>query len=364
VEDVVPAFDPEEAYRRAIEAGLIVHSAQPLNAETPIPQLGGGVVTPSARFYVRNHFHIPMLDASAWRLEVGGLVERPLSLSLRDLRTMRSQTLVATLECAGNGRTGFDPPIAGEQWRLGAVSTAEWTGVPLVDVLDRAGIRADARELVFRGADSGTVPGRTDVVLYERSLNLDVATGSEALLVQLMNGESLPIQHGYPLRLVVPDWYGMSSVKWLTEIELIAGGFSGHFQVDAYVYEREQDSRVVREPVTLQRVRSLITAPTANQEVALSELTIRGVAWSGAAPIARVEVGIGDDPWQEAQLVGEQHRHGWRWWELTASIDRPGPTVVRARATDLAGFTQPDEPEWNRLGYGNNAVQKVSVYAE
>ncbi len=363
MDDVVPAFDPEEACQRAIEAGLIVHRAHPLNAES-IPALIGGVVMPSAHFYVRNHFQIPMLDASAWRLEVSGLVERPLSLSLRDLQNMRSQTLVVTLECAGNGRSGFDPPIAGEKWNLGAVSTAEWTGVPLVEVLDRAGISAKAREVVFRGADSGTVPGRTEGVRYERSLKLDDATGSEALLVHTMNGESLPIQHGYPLRVVVPDWYGMTSVKWLTEIELIDDEFSGYFQADAYVYERERDGRVVREPVTLQHVRSLITEPTANQEVTRGELTIRGVAWSGAAAIARVEVSIGDDLWQEAHLIGERPTHSWQWWELITRIDRPGPTVVRARATDLASRTQLEEPEWNRLGYGNNAMQKVSVYAK
>jgi len=364
MDDVVPAFDPEEAYRRAIEAGLIVHRADPLNAETPLPALVGGVVTPSAQFYVRNHFQIPMLDASAWRLDVRGLVERPLSLSLHDLQNMHSETLVVTLECAGNGRAGFDPPIAGEQWNLGAVSTAEWTGVPLVEVLDRAGIGAKAREVVFRGADSGTVAGRTDDVRYERSLKLDDATGSEALLVHTMNGEMLPVRHGYPLRVVVPDWYGMTSVKWLTEIELIDGEFSGHFQADTYVYEREQDGHVVREPVTLQQVRSLIIEPKADREVTRGELTIRGVAWSGAAPIARVEVRIGDDPWQEVQLVGERHGHSWQWWELITRVDRPGPTVVRARATDLAGRTQLEEPQWNRLGYGNNTIQKVSVYAK
>ena len=127
---------------------------------------------------------------------------------------------------------------------------------------------------------------------------------------------------------------------------------------------REHDGDVVREPVTLQQVRSLIIEPKADREVTRGELTIRGVAWSGAAPIARVEVRIGDDPWQEVQLVGERHGHSWQWWELITRVDRPGPTVVRARATDLAGRTQLEEPQWNRLGYGNNTIQKVSVYAK
>jgi DMSO/TMAO reductase YedYZ molybdopterin-dependent catalytic subunit len=361
-DEAVPAFDPEEACQRAIDAGLVVHRAHPLNCETSIPALVGGVVMPSGHFYVRNHFHIPMLDPSNWRLDVGGLVERPLNLSLRDLQKMRSQTLVVTLECAGNGRTRFEPPIEGEKWNLGAVSTAEWTGVPLVEVLDRAGVKKDARELVFRGADSGAVPGRAESIRFERSLKLDDAKGSEALLAYAMNGEPLPLQHGYPLRVVVPGWYGMAAVKWLTEIEAIDGEFTGHFQADTYFYEWERDGEVVRKPVTLQKVRSLITEPAANQEVESGELAIRGVAWSGAAPIARVEVSIGGEPWQEARLVGDRRRHSWQWWELITRIDRPGRHTVRARATDLAERTQPEQARWNRLGYGNNAIQEVSVH--
>ncbi len=361
VDEIVPALDPEEACQRAIEAGLLVHRAHPLNCETSIPALIGGVVMPNAHFYVRNHFQIPDLDPSTWRLEVGGLVERPLSLSLRDLDNMRSHTLVVTLECAGNGRSLLDPAVEGEQWRLGAVSTAEWTGVPLVEVLDRAGIRAGAREVVFRGADVGTVDGRTEVIRFERSLKVDDARGSEALLAYAMNGERLPIQHGYPLRVIVPGWYGVTSVKWLTEIEVIDGAFSGFFQTDRYFYEWERGGQVVKEPLSLQRVRALITEPRADEEVEHGDLAIRGVAWSGAAPMARVEVSVGGGPWQEARLVGERHRHSWQWWELITRVDRPGTITLRARATDLAGRTQPEQPEWNRLGYGTNAIQEVPI---
>ncbi len=357
----VPALDPEEACQRAIDAGLLVHRAHPLNAETSIPALIGGVVMPNAHFYVRNHFQIPELDPSAWRLDVAGLVERPLSLSLRELHKMRSHTLVVTLECAGNGRSQFDPPIEGEKWRLGAVSTAEWTGVPLVEVLERAGLKPGAREIVLRGADAGRVPGHSETIRYERSLSLEDARDSEALLAYAMNGEPLPIQHGYPLRVVVPRWYGMTSVKWLTEIEVVEGPFGGHFQTNAYVYEWARDGQVVREPLTLQQVRSLIIKPAAHEELERGEVAIRGVAWSGAAPVARVEVSVDDGTWREARLVGERKRHSWQWWELLTRIDQPGTTTIRARATDLAGRTQPDEPRWNRLGYGNNAVQEVRV---
>ncbi|HXY94815.1 MAG TPA: sulfite oxidase [Acidimicrobiia bacterium] len=356
----VPTADPADACQRALEAGLVVHRAHPLNCETSIPALLGGVVMPNAHFYVRNHFQIPDLDPDAWRLEVGGLVERPLSLSLRDLHTMHSSTEVVTLECAGNGRTGFDPPVAGERWALGAVSTAEWTGVPLAEVLDRAGVKPQAREVVFRGADSGTVDGKQGTIAFERSLRIDDARDGEALLAYAMNGEPLPIQHGYPLRVVMPGWYAVASVKWLTEIDVTDDEFHGHYQTDSYFFEREVDGEVTREPVSLQRVRALVTEPAGAEVVPRGDVAIRGVAWSGAAPIARVEVSIGTGPWQEARLVGARHRHSWQWWELLTRIDEPGAVTVRARATDFAGRAQPDEPEWNRLGYGNNAVQEVA----
>jgi len=237
VSDFVPALVPEQACQQAIEAGLVVHRAHPLNGETSIPDLLGGVVMPNAHFYVRNHFQIPNLDPTTFRLTVGGLVERPLSLSLRDLHNMRSQSVIVTLECAGNGRTLFDPPIEGEKWNLGAVSTAEWTGVPLVEVLDRAGIRTGAREVLFRGADGGQMEGHSGPIRFERSLQLDHARDADLLLAYAMNGEPLPIQHGYPVRLVVPSWYAVASVKWLTEIELIDRPFSGYYQVDKYWYE-------------------------------------------------------------------------------------------------------------------------------
>ena len=207
---------------------------------------------------------------------------------------------------------------------LGAVSTAEWIGVPLVEVLDRAGIKAGACEVLFRGADSGRVPVRTETIQFERSLSLDQARNCEILLAYAMNGEPLPIQHGHPLRVIVPGWYAVASVKWLTEIELIDKSFTGHYQVDAYFYEWQRDGKTIREPVTLQRVRSLITEPQADQEIERGELAIRGVAWSGSAPIAHVEVGIGDSPWQRARLVGEQNRHSWQWWELITRVERPG----------------------------------------
>jgi DMSO/TMAO reductase YedYZ molybdopterin-dependent catalytic subunit len=357
----VASLNPEEACQQAIEAGLVVHRAHPLNCETSIPALTGGVVMPNAHFYVRNHFQIPALDAETFRLQVGGLVDRPLSLSLRDLHNLPSQTMVVTLECAGNGRTLFEPAIGGEKWNLGAVSTAEWTGVPLVEVLDRAGVKGSAREVLFKGADGGMVDGGPDPIRFERSLSLADARDEDVLLAYAMNGEALPIQHGYPLRLIVPGWYAVASVKWLTEIEVLDRAFEGHYQTDKYLFEWTRDGKAVREPVAVQRVRALIAEPGPNADVRSGDTIVRGVAWSGAAPIARVEVSVGNGDWRDARLVGERRRHGWQWWELVAHLDTQGPITLRARATDMAGRTQPEHAEWNRLGYGNNSIQQVPI---
>ena len=361
IDQTVPALDPEEACQWAIDGGLVVCRAHPLNCETSLPALIGGTVMPNASFYVRNHFQIPNLDPAEWRLSVGGMVHRPLSLSLRDLTNMPSQTQVVTLECAGNGRFQLSPPVKGEQWNFGAVSTAEWTGVPLVEVLNRAGVRDGAQEVLFRGIDSGVVEGLRESIHFERSLGVDDARGNRVLLAYAMNGAPLPVQHGFPLRVIVPGWYAVASVKWLTGIEVIGAPFQGHYQTETYVYEWQRDGQVEVEPVTLQRVRSLIAEPEADAEIERGDLTIRGVAWSGAAPIARVDVSVDGKSWQEARLVGERKQHSWQWWELLLRVDAPGTVEIRVRATDMAGRTQPETPEWNRLGYGNNSVQRIRV---
>ena len=348
-------LDPRQACLAAFDAGLLVRSADPLNCETPLPALAGGLVVPNARFYVRNHFGIPHLDRASWRLEVGGLVGRRLSLDLGQLRAMPSVTAVITLECAGNGRAGLWPPVPGEQWGLGAVSTAEWTGVPLTEVLNQAGIQATAQEVIFRGADSGHVAGHDGRVRFERSLPVSQLAQAGALLAYAMNGEELPVHHGYPLRLIVPGWYAVASVKWLTGIELTGRPFRGHFQADQY--------HIGGEPLTRQRVRSLITEPAPGTAIERGDIVIRGLAWSGAAPIARVDVRIDDDPWQPATLAGEGHRHSWQRWELPARLTGPGTVIIRARATDQAGQTQPDQPQWNPAGYANNAIHEVRLGA-
>ncbi len=357
-----PPADLAQERRTAAQSGLVVHQAESLNCETP-PSLLGEEVTATAQFYRRSHFPIPVIDAASWRLGIGGMVRRPLSLSLHELTQMPAETAAITLECAGNGRALFEPPASGVQWGFGAVGTAEWTGPLLAEILARAGIQPGAREVVFRGADQGTVDapgGLTGQARFERSMPVHDALESGALLAYAMNGHPLPARHGYPLRLVVPGWYAVASVKWLTGIRVAAGPFRGFFQDTHYVYDwgRGGDGR---DPVRLQQVRALITRPAPGQDLACGSVTVRGVAWSGAAPVSRVEVSVAGGPWQRARLAGVPPAHGWQRWEFLASGLGPGQVRIRARASDLAGRVQPELPEWNRLGYGANFIHEIVV---
>jgi DMSO/TMAO reductase YedYZ molybdopterin-dependent catalytic subunit len=349
----VPVVDPGLARDQARSAGLIVHRGDPLNAETPLALLAGEPVVPSDQFYVRNHFPIPVLHPRTWRLRVGGLTRRPLALSLAALQAMPQVTVAATLECAGNGRSALDPPVPGEQWGLGAVGTAAWTGVPLTEVLALAGPLPGTRGVVFRGADSGPVEGRKEPVAFERALPLGGLGSAGVLVAYAMNGAPLPAVHGFPARLIVPGWYGVASVKWLTDIELSDRSFGGYFQVDRY--------RIGGELLTVQAVRAVITQPPPGEALPPGRVVIAGLAWSGAAPIAKVEVSIGGQPWQLATLTGGQSPHSWRGWQLAARLEEPGSTTIRARATDLAGRTQPGQPRWNLNGYATNSVHRVPI---
>ena len=353
------SLDPADACQDAIEAGLLVRRAYPLNVETSVPDLEGGAVMPNCRFYLRDHFDIPMLDGESYRLSVGGLVERSLNLSMRDLHNLRAESLVATLECAGNGRSLFDPAVPGEAWGLGAVSTAQWTGVPLIEVIERAGLRPGATELTFRGADSGLIEGHDVPIRFERGLNFDQVREAGALLAYEMNGEPLSSPHGYPLRLIVPGWYAVASVKWLTAIVVTGKPCNGYYQTEKYWYQWVRSGRDERAPVTLMNVRALIACPADGKRLPRGETAIRGVAWSGAASISSVELSLNDGPWREARLVGERRRGAWQWWELITRLEQTGSLAVRARATDMAGRTQPEHAEWNRLGYGNNSIHCV-----
>jgi DMSO/TMAO reductase YedYZ molybdopterin-dependent catalytic subunit len=320
-------------------------------------------VTPVGMHYLLIHFDIPEVDAGSWRLALDGLVERPHQLSLGELRAMPARTLTVTMECAGNGRARLMPRPISQPWLYEAVGTAEWTGVPLRDVLATAGEEPPATEQGFTRADHG-VQGEVEQD-YQRSLTVADATRPEVLLAYEMNGRPLEPQHGAPLRLLVPGWYGMTSVKWLTHIEAVDRPFEGYQQTPAYHYKRDEDDP--GEPTTRIRVRALMMPPgfpdfmTRRRFVEAGNVELRGRAWSGMAPVVRVEVGV-DGRWQDAQLDPPRGEFAWRSWRH-AWRATTGDHVLACRATDAAGNSQPLEQPWNYQGVGNNLVQSIEVTA-
>src|SRR5262245_28442015 len=306
--DAVPTPDATSA-KAASDPRLVPVSAEPWNAETLL-SAQTGVITPGAAFYKRNHFPIPQLAASAWRLTVAGAVATSLALTYDELLALPSRTLLVTLECAGNGRTQLQPPAEGEPWGYGAVSTAEWTGVPLSSVLAQAGLTSLAREIVFKGADKGHVAAAGTTIPYARSLPLEQALHHDTLLAYAMNGEPLPAAHGFPLRLVVPGWYGMAAVKWLRRVEAVTEPFQGFYQVNRYVLPHPEYGEASPVPLTSIGVRALFTTPLPDAVLTHGRHVLRGLAWSGVAPIASVEVSTdGGAAWHLAELTSESARY-------------------------------------------------------
>jgi DMSO/TMAO reductase YedYZ molybdopterin-dependent catalytic subunit len=321
-------------------------------------------VTPLGLHYLLIHFDIPAVDADTWRLEVGGRVGRPLSLSLDDIRARPSVTQAVTMECAGNGRARVRPRVVSQPWVLEAVGTAEWTGTPLRGVLEDAGLLEDAMEVAFEGLDAGIDGGVEQV--YGRSLSIEDATSDDVLLVYEANGRPLLPQHGFPLRLIVPGWYGMTSVKWLGRISAISEPYQGYQQAKAYRYRQSEDEP--GEPVTRMKPRSLMVPPgmpdfmTRERFVEPGPVTVEGRAWSGSGAIASVDFSSdGGRTWSPAELGDPVGPHAWRGWSHVWHADQPGVYELCSAATDVNGDRQPLDPPWNVGGYANNAVQRVQV---
>jgi DMSO/TMAO reductase YedYZ molybdopterin-dependent catalytic subunit len=318
-------------------------------------------VTPAGMHYLLIHFDIPPTDAPTWRVEVTGNVDRTLSLSLDDLRSRPAQTIPVTMECAGNGRSRMPHRVTSQPWLLEAIGTAEWTGTPLAPILEEAGIRPGTVEFVFTGADRGFQGGVEHS--YQRSLTVEDALRREVMLVYEMNGRPLEPQHGAPLRLLVPGWYGMTSVKWLTSIEAVTRPFDGYQQAEAYRVQKSEDDPGER--VTRINVRALMVPPgiadfpSRDRVVDAGLVPLQGRAWSGFAPVERVDVSV-DGNWQPARLGDGPGPFAWRPWRFDWQAE-PGEHVLSCRATDADGNTQPLEPFWNVQGMANNYVQTVPV---
>lgn len=321
-------------------------------------------ITPLGLHYLLIHFDIPQVGAEGYELQVGGRVRKPLRLSLDDIKSRPATTSVVTLECAGNGRARMTPRPLSQPWLSEAVGTAEWTGTPLAPILREAGLDRTAVDVVFTGCDRG-VQGGIDQ-FYERSLSVVDAMRDEVLLAYAINGQPLPPQHGFPLRLIVPGWYGMTHVKWLRSITAIDSQFRGYQQDKAYHYRTVEGEPGA--PVTRMLPRALMVPPgvpdfmSRTRFVEPSIHVIEGRAWSGNGPITSVEFSSdGGTSWAPAEVGGAVSPYAWQGWRFRWDAGRAGTYELCVRATDAAGNVQPLEQSWNFEGVQNNAVQRVWV---
>ena len=316
--------------------------------------------------YLLVHFDIPAVDDQGWRLRVGGLVSNSMRLTLEEIKKRPSTALAVTMECAGNGRALVTPRAISQPWLVEAVGTAEWTGTPLRGLLEEAGVSDKAVDILFTGLDQGIQGGKLHY--YQRSLNIDEAVREEVLVAYQMNGEPLQPQHGYPLRLIVPGWYGMTSVKWLDRIEAIGEPFQGYQMIEAYRYSQWEGE--TGDPVMLIKVRALMVPHgvpdflTRTRLVEAGPVTLSGKAWAGRSGISRVEVSTdGGSTWSDARLEEEVSPYAWRGWSFDwAAV--PGSYTLCVRAADTAGNVQPVTQPWNYQGMGNNMVQRVDAVVE
>lgn len=375
--------------REPNRTGRIVRQKNPLNLEFPFSNLGDWCV-PTDQFYVRSHFPRPDLVEETWRLRVTGAVERPLDLSLKDLRTLPATTLPATMECAGNGRVYYEPTREGLQWQNGAVGNASWTGVYLRTILEKAGVKAEGVEAVLVGADRGVVDGGKKTaspgpIAFSRSVPIEKALSGSVLLAYAMNHETLLPDHGFPLRAVVGGWYGMAWVKWITEIRIVERPFLGYWQARDYFRWERGLGEPVLEPLTEMEVKAQIAQPVNGATVEAGQpVRIFGAAWSGLAAVARVEVSIPDDrrpttddakllgtrnselgpppvSWHEAAILEPRSDFAWVFWEYHWTPREPGTYTLLCRAVDTAGNEQPDTPQPDRESYLANWMVPVEV---
>jgi DMSO/TMAO reductase YedYZ molybdopterin-dependent catalytic subunit len=352
----------------AVDPRMVVREFSPQNLESDFAS-SDSFLTPNEKFYVRNHFPMPTIDVNAWRLEVSGDGMSAHSWTYEQLLGKPSETKAVTLECAGNGRVLLVPKVDGAQWQYGAVGTAEWKGVSLASLLKTLKVPASIKDVILVGADSGE-PGKPSrpakPIPYARSVPIDRALNGGIMLAYEMNGKPLPPAHGYPLRAIVPGWYGMASVKWLSRIVLSEAPYQGYFQSVDYSFWQDVAGEPSRVPITELQIKSQIARP-AMQEVVVAGAPYRvfGAAWSGDAAVTRVEVSTdGGKTFAPAELLGDAVPHAWRRWEYVWNVpSRGGRFELVSRATDHAGNVQPTERDRNRETYMINHLVPVLVEA-
>jgi sulfite oxidase len=336
-----------------------VMSERPLNAETPAEYLASWI-TPNAVFFDRNQGAIPprRIALRRWRLKVEGEVEKPITLTFDTLTRMPKAIAADTLECSGNGRSLLGEKTAGNPWTIGGVGNAVWGGVWLRDVLGEAGLKPAARHVGFEGFDT---PLGSAGVKFIRSIPLDKALAS-TLLAYEMNGEPLPLKHGYPLRALALGWTGANCVKWLSRIVVRERPWEGFYMDSVYrLFQTGQDPRT-GEVVTGLKLKAMITRPQPAETLAAGTIVVLGAAYAGEADVERVDVSTdGGATWRPAAFIGPHEPYAWRQWQFLWEAREKGEYTLMARAVDACGLRQPMQAEINVLGYGNNGVREHAV---
>ncbi|KNY20814.1 molybdopterin-dependent oxidoreductase [Methylobacterium sp. ARG-1] len=346
---------------------LLQNTARPPQLETPFAVFDEGAITPNDAFFVRYHLaDIPLeIDLDTFRLGVTGHVERPVSLSLAEIKALPGRTeIVAVNQCSGNSRGFFEPRMAGGQLGNGAMGCARWTGVPLKSVLDRAGVKTGAVQVTFDGMDGPVLPETPDFV---KALGLDHARDGQVMLAWAMNGEDLPWLNGFPLRLVVPGFYGTYWVKHLNAITVRDTPFDGFFMKSAYRIPdnacacTEPGQAAATVPIGRLNVRSFLTNLVDGANIQAGRTHLRGIAFDGGSGIKAVAVSTDDGRnWTPAALGQDLGPYAFRPWSLDIELD-PGSHAIRVRATATDGSTQPMESRWNPSGYMRNGVETTRV---
>lgn len=364
---IASAFDGSSAPPIPGKQGMIVRSSRFFDLEMP-REYANSFITPIPHFFVRNHMHEPStLGAATWRLTIAGEVDKPLTLTLADLRKLDSHTVINVLECAGNGRAFVEPHVPGIQWQKGGVGNARFSGVRLANLLHRAGVKASGKHVMFRGLDG--IPGK--VPPFIRSIPIEKAMDPDTLVATHMNGVPLPKHHGFPARALTPGWVGAASCKWLTEIKVLDNPFEGNFMNPGYrmpnqaLKSGEGLSADNSHPVTALHVKSLIATPVDGAKLKSRAVHVQGVAWAGENDVTRVDISTDSGAtWKPAALGKERSKYAWRLWNFSFTAPKPGSYTILSRATDSQGRVQPGSVTWNPGGYLNNAIDQVTVHVE
>ena len=371
-EGVTFADGPRELVAYPQKRPLIRVHTRPPHLETPFEVYNGGAITPNDAFFVRYHLaNIPLsIDPETYRLDVKGSVSTPLSLSLADLKKMPHHEVVAVNQCSGNSRGFSEPRVFGAQLANGAMGNARWVGVPLKAVLEKAGISASAKNIVFNGLDMPVLPTTPD---FRKSLDVAHALSGEPLLAWSMNGKDIPFLNGYPLKLIVPGYFGTYWVKHLSDIEVLDKPFDGldaKFMTTAYRVP-DNDCQCVApgttsdktRPISTLAVRSFITSVTNGGMVAAGRVVqLKGIAFDGGTGIKQVEVSVdGGQTWRAATLGHDLGKFSFREWSLPVAFRQKGPAILMVRATNRGGDMQPTTATWNPAGYRRNVIESTTV---